>query len=456
MAVTERQKIRTWLIHQLRAIETGDFRTVGKKISRVFEEVFRLLLIGGLIPVAALLIILWPVVRIRIGYFSADRIGHFAFDLEYYLASRHLHAAGKQRTHDLFFLKGEVCNRALEHLAKEKILIWQPIEYLYSACCFFPITNVLIKPARELTGSRDHSGFFANTSTNLTSLENLHRKLPTEDLYSLKRVGVDKNSKFVCLIVRDSAYLESLDSAHDWSYHSYRDTEIDLYADVAQKLVDRGYLVFRMGKVVDQPFPIKHTNIIDYATTDWKSDYLDLWLIAHSQFCISTSTGLDSLADVFRKPIALVNFLPLSYFPIWSRCVLAPCHLVWKGSGKKLNASEHLYHSYMRSMDYSAVGIEVRPLSPTETSAVVLEMDDLLSWSGERDATLSVSQEKFRSLLVEDDNKIIARGKALQPKSKQELSLKNRRRPTVDRAFPINPEALVSESFLAQEPEFLN
>jgi len=107
-------------------------------------------------------------------------------------------------------------------------------------------------------------------------------------------------------------------------------------------------------------------------------------------------------------------------------------------------------------MDYSAVGIEVRPLSPTETSAVVLEMDDLLSWSGERDATLSVSQEKFRSLLVEDDNKIIARGKAFQPKSKQELSLKNRRRPTVDRAFPTNPEALVSESFLAQELEFLN
>ena len=68
----------------------------------------------------------------------------------------------------------------------------------------------------------------------------------------------------------------------------------------------------------------------------------------------------------------------------------------------------------------------------------------------------STDQEKFRALIVEDDNVIVERGKSFESKSERSVSSKNRRRPTVDRAFPINPEALVSESFLAQEPEFLN
>ena len=64
-------------------------------------------------------------------------------------------------------------------------------------------------------------------------------------------------------------------------------------------------------------FGITHNRIIDYANSALKSDFLDVWLMSKCEFCISTSTGFDRVATAFRKPLALVNFMPLAEFETW-------------------------------------------------------------------------------------------------------------------------------------------
>ncbi len=98
----------------------------------------------------------------------------------------------------------------------------------------------------------------------------------------LKRRGWTEGEPFVCLIVRDSAYLGS-SSLHAltggetrWSYHNYRDSDIYIFGDAARALIERGYWVIRMGQAVRKPFPVSHPHIIDYPFVEDRDDLLDI------------------------------------------------------------------------------------------------------------------------------------------------------------------------------------
>lgn len=67
----------------------------------------------------------------------------------------------------------------------------------------------------------------------------------------------------MCLNVRDSAFLSKSDplnwsKSRDWSYHNFRDSEINTYVAAAETLADMGYTVFRMGAIVKERFVSKH------------------------------------------------------------------------------------------------------------------------------------------------------------------------------------------------------
>ena len=125
----------------------------------------------------------------------------------------------------------------------------------------------------------------------------------------LNEFGIPENAKFVCLIVRDSAYLDRYknQTLKDFSYHNYRDGDIDKYLLAAEELTKRGYYVFRMGVKVNKPLKSSNTKIIDYANSKMRSDFMDIYLGANCRFCISTSCGFDSIPYIFRKPIAYVE-----------------------------------------------------------------------------------------------------------------------------------------------------
>ena len=78
----------------------------------------------------------------------------------------------------------------------------------------------------------------------------------------------------------------------------------------ALELAKRNYFVIRMGKNVEDQFDIEYPNITDYANSEQRNDFLDIWLMARCQFAISTGTGTDMVTNVFKKPVVYVNFLP--------------------------------------------------------------------------------------------------------------------------------------------------
>jgi putative glycosyltransferase (TIGR04372 family) len=445
--------LQPFLNRQLAHIRSEGIYVLGRKMGHALNLLFSNFIVLLALPLAIVIRLLYPISKLRLGYFYSDRIGHFAFDVEYYLVSSEL-LQDKRQARDIFFFEGAICNQALASLAARQIKVIPWSWPIYRASALLPNNPVVLRPARKLNGSRDPQGIFTKTESRLLSKKWVAAGWSQERPSVLGQYGVDERSKIVCLIVRDPAYLNSKDKNRNWDYHSYRDTPLSLYEAVAVDLAEKGYFVFRMGKTVEQALTVDHERIIDYANMEWRNDFLDLWLISRSSFCISTSTGLDSVADICRKPIALINYLPLAYFQTWSNSVLAPCNLIWRATGKKLTCQEHLIYSFQRSQDYANNGIDVQPLNEKQISKVVLELEQRLSKSWRVSENELQRQRRFREIFCLNDSELIERWFRGEGAPKSEI-LANRSRPReVIRKF--HSEAFLSEAFLEDNSNFLD
>ena len=122
--------------------------------------------------------------------------------------------------------------------------------------------------------------------------------------------GQDK--KFVCLLVRDASYMNTLSPNRDNNYTNYRDSDITTYVKASEALANLGYTVFRMGAKVQKPLISANPKVIDYATNGMRTEFLDVFLCANCSFMFTSGTGLDEVSRVFARPISYVNIIPVS------------------------------------------------------------------------------------------------------------------------------------------------
>lgn len=419
--------MKLFCVRQFNQIKKEGFPVAWRKMKRFLQELVGLPLVIMAVPVVLIIRILKPVVRIRFGYIFARRIGHFVFDVEYYLCERKIENPST-RTIDFFFYRvGRPANSFFAKMCERQMRIRSWTKILFNANHWLPGgQDHELLPAMVRYGSRDVKGLFQQTETQLffTEEENLQGQM------FLKKIGFTRDDKLVCLIARDAAYLSKCYKM-DTSYHNYRDTDIETYEDTTIALAEKGYWVFRMGKVVRRPLTCGHPRILDYANSAYRSDFLDIWLMANCFFCISNGIGLDEVSRAFRKPAVYVNYLPFQHFVTYDYCISVPKHMVWKDKERRLTLSEYLVHSYYRSEKYEKEGITIHDLSSQEILKAVLEMEERISgrWKDTRED--NKLQDKFWELFRSHKDFYKYHGK-------------------------IHPEARVGAHFLRSNPEWLN
>jgi putative glycosyltransferase (TIGR04372 family) len=343
-----------------------------RKLKRFFLSRIPLILLSP-IAVTVLLIIrlIRPWIHVRFGYFVHTRIGHFAPDVGLALAERELNIANCYS--DWFFLPRKTCNQQWAKMVKRNFRVQWWVESLYYWNLTIPGGEAHFRhPGADTVGSRDRKGWFSKTSTKMHFLK--EEEITTKAW--LRNQGWQDGDPFVCLLVRDAAYLEQ-NSLHKWSeekqkYHDYRNSDISTYVQAAEYLAQNDIWVLRMGKEMNYPILSKHPKVIDYAFHQEKNDLLDIWLFANCTFCISTSTGPDGVAAVYNRPFVFVNSLPLAH--LWGGdSIWVPKHLIWEKTGKYLTLKDHLKHCYFRTHYFENSGIGVVDLSPTEIAEAVQE-----------------------------------------------------------------------------------
>jgi len=316
-----------------------------------------------------------PWVLVRWGELPSPRIGHFAANTELYLCERD---AGinvpKQRHVDVFFMEPPICNQQLATMWKRVLRVW-PHWMLPS----------IRRVYRLIPGGAIHE--IGDNTQQDRDVHNLldrfppHLKFTAEEeargAAGLRMMGIPNGTPFVCLIVRDDAYLEAHQSK-DWSYHNYRDSDIQNYVLAAEELADRGYFVLRMGAKVRESMNSSHPRVIDYAANGMRSDFMDIYLGAKCLFCISCGTGFDAIPTIFRKPIAYVNYAPAGYFNTFWEGTIGIFKKHWLVSEQRwLSLREIFTHGVgfsLRTSDYESKDIDLIENTPEEIRDVVVEM----------------------------------------------------------------------------------
>jgi len=286
------------------------------------------------IPIAVFVRIVKPLILIRFGYFYGPRIGHFSFDVEYYLGERE---QKKSKSLDIFFISKPISNHYFVKLISRKIILFSPIALAFYANKYFSDYKIHeYIPAIVSNGTRDLNGYISNTKNHLhfTEEENIKGHKFLESLGSLN------SNKFVCLNIRDSAYLKSQLFEYNFNRGNYRDSDINTYKKTIKFLTESGYFVLRMGKLTEKSI-VNFSGFYDYSNSNKRTEFLDIWLMANCHFAISTSSGLDSVCNIFRRPVAFVNSLPISHIPEWNpKSIFTPKNIINNKTGQKLVLSE--------------------------------------------------------------------------------------------------------------------
>ena len=389
-------------------------KKIPKNLNGVVLRLFRRLILFLPALLTVLIIrLLRPWLLIRIGVLISNRIGHFVGNVEIYLCEKQEKINQPLTRHiDIFYMKeNQICNQQIAIMWKRVLHIWP--SWLVGPV--FAVNKIIPGGRAHLVGDntfndKDVYGLLGKQASHIKFLDDEIAKGKNE----LVKMGLPENAAFVCVSVRDSAYL----SGDLWSYHSYRDSDIKNYVMASEALASRGLYVIRMGAKVNDKMISNNPLIIDYATNGYRSEFMDVYLGAKCLFCISSGSGWDSIPIVFRKPVVYANYTAFAFQYTAEKVFLAITkHHYSKILKREISIDEMVQNDVgyaFRSQDYLDKDIILIENTPEEIFDLAIEALERITgnWTEEKeDIEL---QEKFLSKIPHNKVKDL-KGNFLKP-----------------------------------------
>ena len=258
-----------------------------------------------------LIIILRPLIRIRVGKLNSSRIGHLSINTaKYYINNKWLK---KNNYIDFFYCDKLIANKYLLSLWEKKINILPRLFLfsIYGVIMYFKYTKRYHYADNNEGGDMDPENVIDKFDPVLS--------VPEKDLIKgraiLNKMNPE-NRKIILFFSRDDAYTDFLLTNNiDIRFHSYRNANIDSFQLAAEELSQKGYTLIRVGSQVKKKIKFNSQYIIDYSNSVYQSDFMDIYLQSVCEFFITTGSGINSVAHIFKKPLLYVSFSPYGYSP---------------------------------------------------------------------------------------------------------------------------------------------
>jgi putative glycosyltransferase (TIGR04372 family) len=154
-----------------------------------------------------------------------------------------------------------------------------------------------------------------------------------EGMSQLRAIGIDPDKPYACLVVRDGGYYASLGEKESDGY-SFLNFDISTFEQAALSLVQRGYQVVRMGAGSAATFGVGHPGVIDYANSNLRSEFLDIYIAATCSFAVSTQTGPDAVCLAFRRPVCYIDVTRYSQFFFGTKLAWWNPAELWQGDSR--------------------------------------------------------------------------------------------------------------------------
>jgi len=257
--------------------------------------------------------------NIVFGAIHSYRIGHLAANTEMYLRLRQLGRIPDDKTY--IFVSGEnPANRQLLEMYKKHLTIIENQILFEFLMQYGPrVLNHWIN-TYTLYKSTEYEEFTTTDTTIQFTPEEEERGRS-----ELSSMGIGKYDWFVCVFSRDSEYLNVHTVGADWSYHDYRDDDINTYRKAIKYIIDNGGFVVRIGQYVSQKLRLKHNRMIHYAGSDFRNDFMDIYLCAKCRFIMGSGSGIINAAtDPFETPYLGINCVPIGLKPYTKKSMYIP------------------------------------------------------------------------------------------------------------------------------------
>lgn len=243
-------------------------------------------------------------VKFKIVEMETRAIGHFSLPVEIFLCEIKSGIHGKKERL-VWFANKKISNLFLYKKWKEVCfvgprIIFEKIFKLSNNIKFFG--NIFLSPYRHWSKT---------TYWQAIDIYNVLNKIEpiikfNKNEHNLANNFFKKNSllidkKFVCFFSR-SNYYRGGDAC-------IRDSSIYSQIKGIKRVCDDGFYAFRMSKIdKNSPLNTKNKNLFDYAYCADKSDFLDIYLLYHCTYMISTGSGIEEVPKLNRKKIVLVDY----------------------------------------------------------------------------------------------------------------------------------------------------
>lgn len=365
----------------------------------------RLRVLAATISVGAAYLLWWLRRRGKAFIFvpiAGHRIGHLALDIDLVCRENQIEAPELRAREEIFVIQ-RAANEQLATMWRRCVpLVTSRLLYksLDIGCGYLLRTPWMRSSAMQ---SNQHALYRKTTRTLRFSDDEMER-----GRQYLSARGLGPLDWYVCLFARDDAYLNStVGTGIDWSYHAHRNADIESYREAVELILAAGGFVFRIGSHVDRPFTIAHPRCIDYTRYD-RSDFLDIYLLAHARFVIGTTSGIGDVAEIFDVPRLGTNWAPFGSAPYQLRSLVTPKLLRRRNDGRLLSFQEALSFTSKSSNPQvwdgnamAALGIDYVDNTADELTDATSDMLRLLSddtpWSEEELLLQQLYREAFGS-----------------------------------------------------------
>ena len=403
-----------FLDSQLNQIKGQGLQILILKLSILIKKIYQTIILLcfffiSFIPVI-LIRLLKKIVIIRFGELESGAIGHFSWPTEVYLTELQKGIHYNKKSHiDIWYCNKKITNQFL----KKK---WE---------CFFDIKpKFIIKPIHIINqiipGGEDHIVPYRQYEYNYSFFTLCKNLLPYQwhDIYNvtkntkpnikfstkekkigvtaLNKIGITQDQNIVCFINRDASHHKI------YTGENNRNTSIELIMSGIQDLTKLNYKCIRMGGSVSEKIRIKNRNIFEYAGSNLRSEFLDFYFISKCNFYISTGTGLDGIACMFRKPSLIINYPTFGQVAITPDVKLFTPKYFWSVSKKRMLTFKEIFkmgaHLFTSDYDFKNKNIEIRNNDAEEIKQAILEMEKRISgkwFETNEDIKL---QKKFKSI----------------------------------------------------------
>jgi putative glycosyltransferase (TIGR04372 family) len=324
-------------------------------------------------------------------------MGHLAGEIDWYLKKQAMGEIPKVKP-VIVIRDNEAVNPAMLHMWGAHVtVITDPLRVrLLRPFTFFHHLRIRLRPSFF---SRARTCDYQNVLKRWQKREPIF-KLPADverrGYENLKAMGMPADAWFVCIHARDGIF-----SPVDENIHSFRNCDIESYNLAVDEIIARGGWCVRMGESTTKSLA-ERPGLINYPSTTFKSDWMDVFLCAKARFFLGNSSGLCIISTIAGVPCALANMIPHgACFGVSPGDITIPKNLFHEDGGqptfKEIFLSE--IGSFRDGYAYKDSGLVIVDNTLEQIRDLAVEMLDALDGRIQRTDDDETRQEIFRSLV---------------------------------------------------------